>query len=242
LFLNGDGAWPLHLCRSHRLSIAGFLIQNFYSIILEFTIAWQLSGNMNFETKEKDIAGTVRRVFASPKVIHYPYHNLTHTEEVLRHCKEIAVHFRLSRIDHFILAVSAWLHDIGHLYGEYEGHEERGVQVMKQYTQDLPAEMTDVIGRCILATKFPTHPVSLLEEIICDADTYHLGTPYFRQTDILVEKEMEMRSGKAFPDWHRKSLQFLQQHTFFTGYCKDLLGKGKQQNIAWLKAQINDQT
>ena len=197
---------------------------------------------MNLAAKEKDIAAMVTRIFESPKVVHYPYHNLEHTKSVVRHSKEIAVYYELNKPDHFILAVSAWFHDIGHLYGEMKDHEERGVGIMRQYTQDISPEIVDVMSRCILATKFPSRPATLLEEIICDADTYHLGTLFFRQTDVLVEKEMEMRTGKPFQDWHRKSMQFLQQHSFFTGYCRNLLDKGKQENIAWLTAQINQQS
>jgi HD superfamily phosphodiesterase len=194
---------------------------------------------MDLTAKEKDIAALVTRIYNSPKVMHYPYHNLAHTESVVRHSKEMANYYELNKPDHFMLAVSAWFHDIGHLYGEMKDHEERSVGIMRQYMAGVPPEMADVISRCILATKLPSRPATLLEEILCDADTYHLGTHFFRQTDILVEKEVEMRTGKPFRDWHRKSLAFLQQHSFFTTYCRNLLDKGKQENIAWLTAQIN---
>jgi predicted metal-dependent HD superfamily phosphohydrolase len=197
---------------------------------------------MNLEAKEKDIAALVTKIYESPQAAHYPYHNLAHTESVVRHSKEMATHYLLNTTDRFILAVSSWFHDIGHLYGEWKDHEERGVRIMKQYTQDLPPDMTGTIGRCILITKLPSHPLTLLEEIICDADTYHLGTPFFRQTDVLVEKEMEIRTGKPFPDWHAKSLKFLQQHRYFTKYCRDRLDKGKEENITWLRQQVNQQS
>jgi predicted metal-dependent HD superfamily phosphohydrolase len=210
---------------------------------------------MNLAAKEKDIAAMVTKIYESPNVIHFPYHNLAHTVSVVTHSKEIANYYQMNETDQFILAVSAWFHDIGHLYGEMAGHEERGVGIMKEFLQrDFGGDagsgfgsddggdfrdMTDAISRCILATKFPSRPATLSEEIICDADTYHLGTPMFRQTDVLVEQEVKIRIGKSFPDWHRKTLQFLRQHTFFTKYCRDLLEKGKQENIAWLTEQIN---
>jgi len=188
---------------------------------------------------EKDIAEMVTSLYLSPKLPNYPYHNLAHTERVVSHVKEMIAYYLLPETGDFILTMSAWFHDIGHLYGDIKDHEERGVAIMQQCLPDISGDLKDAISRCILATKFPNHPVSLHEQIICDADTYHLGTPLFRETDPLVQKEMEMRTGKLFPDWRRKSLQFLQEHTFFTEYCRRLLDQGKKENIAWLTTQIN---
>lgn len=194
---------------------------------------------MDLGTIERDIAGMVTRTFESPEAIQYPYHNLEHTESVVIHAKEIASWYLLNETDMFVLAVAAWFHDIGHLYGEIRGHEERGVRIMQQYLKGVSPDLMAAIGGCILATKFPSHPVTLLEQIICDADTYHVGTSLFRLTDVLVEREMELRTGRKIPDWHLKSLKFLQQHSFFTEYCRNLLNEGKRQNITWLASQID---
>ena len=102
------------------------------------------------------------------------------------------------------------------------------------------SETITAIGRCILATKFPSHPVDLLEQLICDADTYHLGTDLFRQTDPLVKKEVQLRTGMvpAETEWIKKTLSLLKQHTFFTEYCQKKLNEKKQENIAWLEGQL----
>ncbi len=197
---------------------------------------------MNFVKTEKDIAGIVTRMYESPDLIQYPYHNLAHTESVVGHVKEIAAYYLLNETDTFILTAAAWFHDIGHLYGPMKGHEERGVVIMQHYLQNNAPDHVAAISRCILATRSSTHPVTLQEQIIRDADTYHIGTPFFHQTDVLVEKEMEMRTGTKFPDWHRKSLLFLQQHIFYTEYCRNLLNNGKQQNIDWLVSLIDHPT
>jgi len=194
---------------------------------------------MNLRKTEKEVAGIVTRMYESPDLIQYPYHNLAHTESVVGHVKEIAAWYLLNETDTFILSMSAWFHDIGHLYGEIKGHEERGVVIMQHCLHNIAGDLITAISQCILATRFPTHPTTLREQIICDADTYHAGTPLFRQTDVLVEKEMEMRTGTTFPDWHRKSLHFLQQHVFYTEYCRTRLNEGKQQNIDWLITQID---
>jgi predicted metal-dependent HD superfamily phosphohydrolase len=179
--------------------------------------------------------------YESPNAPVYPYHNLQHTRNVVLHSEEMASHYRLSATDRFILTTAAWFHDIGHLYGPMPGHEERGALIMEKYlAAEAPQalELTPPIRNCILATKMPSHPANLLQRIICDADTYHLGTDYFRQTDPLVRKEMTQRFG-AIPSakWKQKTLALLRQHTFFTDYCQTLLNQKKQENIAWFETQ-----
>jgi hypothetical protein len=43
---------------------------------------------------------------------------------------------------------------------------------------------------CICATKLPQRPKSLLEEIVCDADKYNLGTENFLKSDELLKKRI----------------------------------------------------
>ena len=204
-------------------------IQNVFKIAVYLEV-------MDFNSVEAKMAGIVTGIYNAPEVAHYPYHNLAHTEGVVTHVKEMAKHYGLSAADSFILSVAAWFHDIGHLYGDMKGHEERGVVIMQDYLSTISSDLTEAMSRCILATKLPSHPADLLEKIICDADTYHLGTLLFRTTDPLVEKEMMLRTGKVFADWHKKSLLLLEQHVFFTDYCRELLAQGKKENIAWLRS------
>jgi len=187
---------------------------------------------------EQKIADHVAQAYLAPDVPHYPYHNLEHTQGVVARCREIAAYYSLGKRETFVLVAAAWFHDIGHLYGSIEGHEERGVVLMKQYLSHVPGELTAAIAACILATKLPSHPRSLSERIICDADTYHLGTVLFRQTDPLVHREIELRKGMVITDWSSKTLAMLRRHEFFTDYCQTLLAAGKAENVAWVEAQL----
>jgi len=189
---------------------------------------------------EAKIAGHVTDAYGSKDVPHYPYHNITHTQGVVTYSREIAAHYSLGKKETFVLVAAAWFHDIGHLYGGIEGHEERGVVVMRQYLSHVPRQLTDEIAACILATRVPSHPGSLNESIICDADTYHFGTELFRQTDALVHREIELRLGSPVVNWSSKTLSMLQRHTFFTDYCRTLLAKGKEENILWVEQQIKN--
>lgn len=193
---------------------------------------------MNLAELEKNTADFVSGLYNSPDVPHYPYHNLTHTLGVVDHAREIAEYYRLEATDAFVLAIAAWFHDVGHLYGPMAGHEERGVTIMRQHMRTLPDALLSDVGDCIMATKLPAHPATLTHKIICDADTYHLGTTYFLQTDPWVRQEVELRTGRTFPNWRQRTLDMLRQHRFFTDYCEHLLNEGKARNIGLVQAQI----
>ena len=126
---------------------------------------------------------------------------------------------------------------LGHLVGEPEGHEESSVGIMKAFLtgKSIDEKIITEISLCILATKIPATPSTLLEQITCDADTYHLGTKDFLYFDKLVWQEMERRLNKPISNKPQRSLLFLEKHQFFTHYCQQLLSAGKDRNISQLK-------
>lgn len=167
------------------------------------------------------------------------YHNINHTRNVVKRAQEIAGVYALTDEELFVLQAAAWFHDTGHLFSNMAQHEEMSVQIMRIYLGDkLDEPMLTSIGNCILATNIAVKPVSLIEKIICDADTYHFGTAEFRQTDPVVWREVEKRLGKTIERKEEKSLHLLQLHTFYTQYCVNLLSKGKQENMQWMKQKM----
>ncbi len=131
------------------------------------------------------------------------YHNLEHTEIVVSRTDKIAANYSLNETELFILSIGAWFHDTGHLFGEAKQHEERSVSIMQNYleTKVMEKKIINAIKGCILTTRLPHHPKSLLEEIICDADTYNLSTEDFFKTDKLLKKEVELRTNTSVENW-----------------------------------------
>ncbi|HVU55416.1 MAG TPA: HD domain-containing protein [Puia sp.] len=193
---------------------------------------------MNYTDLGKDIENFVRDTFNLYAMHQYPYHNLVHTVEVVGHARNITRHYADKGASPFVVTTAAWFHDIGHLSGPMEGHEERGVLIMEDHLHQLqiPEQVILSIAGCIRATKYPSYPTTLNEEILCDADTFHFGTEYFRRTDEAVRREVEIRTGIKPVNWHKKSIYLLQQHRYFTAYCQMLLDHGKQRNIEWLQS------
>ncbi|WEK38386.1 MAG: HD domain-containing protein [Candidatus Pseudobacter hemicellulosilyticus] len=182
----------------------------------------------------------VEELFNKGNTTNLLYHDLRHTREVVKRAAEIAGAYKLDASNLFILLAAAWYHDTGHLQGSMEQHEETSTRIMYSFLEkEIADHLLKAIAGCIMATRLTASPVTLTEKILCDADTYHLGTPEFRQTDPLVWQELEVRTGKTFPDKDRKSLLFLQAHSFHTSYCRDLLSRGKQDNIEWLQHKIS---
>lgn len=183
----------------------------------------------------------VTGLFEDKQPLNLIFHNLNHTKSVVNRANEIAGHYQLSEKDMLIIYLAAWFHDTGYLFGGHKGHEERGVEKMREFVEkfELSAETTDAIAGCIIATRYPRNPTGLLQEIICDADTYHFGTKEFKRTNKLMFKEYQ--SIESVPstkkDFNTSALAMLENHHFYTSYCIATLEEQKKINMKKLKKQ-----
>ena len=186
----------------------------------------------------KKIEDYVKGLFEQMHTPDLAFHNLEHTQNVVKHTEEIAGHYKVSENEMLILFASAWFHDVGHLFTEPAKHEAMSTEIMKKFMKEHidDDKMIKAIEECIMATKFPRNPKNLLEEIICDADTYHFGTKDFKKTNKNAFKECCLRSGETdFIQFNEGTIKMLEAHRFYTSYCKDLLDKGKKKNLKKLK-------
>lgn len=170
------------------------------------------------------------------------FHNFDHTENVVDRSKEISAKYDLTENDQFIVYISAWFHDTGHLLVEPAKHEIKSVELMKtfiiRYVTD--EEIIRQISECILATRLPRNPQTLLQKILCDADTYHLGTKEFKSTNKNLRKEYELRNiPEPVGGWKKAALEFMLAHEYYTDYCKNLLTSGKMENIDRLRKKLD---
>jgi predicted metal-dependent HD superfamily phosphohydrolase len=187
----------------------------------------------------------VTGLFQDHLLPHLHFHNLAHTTKVVERTKEIAGHYYLSESDMLAVYVAAWFHDTGYLFVEPALHEEKSVELMtefmKEYTED--EQLIERITDCILATRPPRNHSSLLFQIICDADTYHFGTKEFKETNQLVWEEFKAKDPTLTEEeWQERSIDFLNQHEFYTKYCKDLLSGRKKKNMKKLQKKMDETT
>jgi len=169
------------------------------------------------------------------------YHNLRHVELVVEAATQIAQHYQLSDVDFFTVCVAAWFHDIGYLTGPGPGHEERGARMAQSYLEGTSVEFPVIEGvkRCIIATQLPQRAVGLTEQIVCDADLFHLGTDEFAERNKLMRKEAEAVQGKKISkeEWRRNTIRFLESHQYYTDYCRLLLNEKQHENLMKLRAK-----
>ena len=192
----------------------------------------------------KQVRDHVTNLFDASKKPKLIFHSLEHTLEIVKRAEEIAGHYKLSEKEMMAVYIAAWFHDTGHLFTTPDVHEEKSVELMKSFMQaNFPdPELITLIEGCILATKRSVAPVTLLQQIVCDADTYHLGTKNFKKTNKQVRKEATIDNAMSKTDWDVKTLEFLENHQYYTSYCIELLNKGKQENIERLRRKIAENT
>jgi HD superfamily phosphodiesterase len=189
----------------------------------------------------KKIEDYVTGLFEQMQLPTLVFHNLEHTETVVKRSQEIAGHYKVSENEMLILFASAWFHDTGHLFTEPGKHEAMSVEIMKKFMKEYVEDEKTLkaIEDCILATKAPRNPKNLLAEIICDADTYHLGTKDFKKNNKWAFEETNLRLGETDPvQFNEETIKMLQTHHFYTSYCKELLDERKEKNLRKLQKKI----
>lgn len=198
---------------------------------------------MDYHNIYKKVENFVTELFEKNQTDALLFHNLEHTEKVVERSKEIGQQYQLSEKDQFILYTASWFHDTGHLFVDPATHEIKSVELMKDFLSKYTADedMLREISDCIFATKMPRNPQGILQQIICDADTYHLGTKEFKTTNKQLRKEYEARKLSPPPGgWRKSSLDFMEAHEYYTDYCKNLLDEGKQDNTEKLRKKLGE--
>ena len=191
----------------------------------------------------KKVENYVTGLYDSSRDDTLAFHSLQHTQTVVARTKEIAGHYDLSEKEMIILFISAWFHDTGHLFTDPARHEEMSVEIMRKFMQPETddSELLNEIEKTILSTKPPRNPTTLLQQIICDADTYHLGTKDFKASNKAAMDEHKLKTGKLDKtEFDRDTISMLQSHQYYTKYCRELLSKRKIQNMKKLKHKLDE--
>jgi len=169
------------------------------------------------------------------------YHNLSHTAEVVKIALEIARASGINEEDLESVLIASWFHDVGYIV-KCDGHEDIGKNYAKEFLEEknYPEDKIQTVLSLIEATRMPRSPKNLLEEIICDADLYHLGTNEFETKGDLLKKEIELKQGTTISDeeWLEKSRKFLEEHKFYTPFAKNRFGTQKNINKAKLEKKL----
>ena len=145
----------------------------------------------------------------------YLYHNLIHTQRVVKKTKELIDGMQINEKDAQRLLVSAWFHDTGFVNG-HENHEKESALIAESFLkeQNIPKADISEIKNLILSTEMEAEPANHLEGLIRDADCAHLASKNFIDVNELLRKELELTTNKSFSDaeWLHENIEFLFSH------------------------------
>lgn len=162
------------------------------------------------------------------------FHNLERTGDVLKRAAEIARHLTLSDKDRFILLSAIWFYNTGHLFDDTEAYIVKSVDTMHQFFKGKPGVEPGIvqkIEKLIYYTTYNRSAENILEEILHDADTYYVGTEQFKKLNKCHRKEQRLKGNIKEATWQNDTLTWLQQHNFYSAYCRNLLEQKKKENI-----------
>lgn len=170
------------------------------------------------------------------------YHNLRHTQRVVKSSKELLQHYNLNEQDSNAILLAAWLHDTGYTKGT-ENHERTSCQIARDFlkSENCPQPTIDLVCDLIMATERTHEPQNLLEEIMRDADASHLGQTSYADTSEMLREELSLLgiadlSPKA---WRKANIKMFQtEHRFYTDYAKANWQQGKDENLKKLVKKI----
>lgn len=162
---------------------------------------------------------------------HLTYHNVDHTKEVLQNAQHLAALENISEREITILKTAALFHESGMLE-TYKGHEEISCKLAEQWLPQFEYTKDEIGQICnlVMATKMPQAPKNKLQEILCDADLYYLGTDAYVSRSNKLYKELHgIGMIKSRKEWEEIEIKFLQSQHYFTGSAsKELTAKLKQ--------------
>jgi uncharacterized protein len=178
----------------------------------------------------------VQQLLADTLPTIFYYHNYNHAVEVQRHAAEIGAAMHCTDNELYLLDMAALWHDTGFIINHI-GHEELSCQLAQQYLPQFGISENDIAIVCsiIMATKMPTSPSNLLQQIIADADVAYLGSPLAatRSEDLFKELQAIDKS-LSKPEWDKTQVDFLSTHQFYTSYCRYYKEPVKQAYLATL--------
>ncbi|MEJ7738410.1 MAG: YitT family protein [Chitinophagaceae bacterium] len=164
---------------------------------------------------------------------HLTYHDAEHTAQVVKAAGTIADATGIPEEDKLVICTAALFHDTGFLT-HYQGHEEESCRIARTCLPqfEYSADQVQTVCNLIMVTKVPQTPVTMLEQILCDADLHYLGTNgYESRVNGLFN---ELRAKGLIRDrgeWLKRQIAFVENHRFFTKAANELYAALKEKNL-----------
>ncbi|MBT8294644.1 MAG: HD domain-containing protein [Eudoraea sp.] len=172
----------------------------------------------------------------------YLYHNLRHTQRVVKSTQELLEAHKLADKEKEVLLLASWLHDTGYTMG-YEAHESSSCKIAKEFLEKegYDEESINQVQDCIMATQMIYEPKNLSEEIIRDADASHFAQKSYLETCELLREELLLLgiADYSIKEWMEENIKMLRtQHHYYTDYARANWQERKDKNLRILVKEV----
>lgn len=165
----------------------------------------------------------------------YLYHNLHHTERVIKSAIKIGSDYGLKDSEWKVLLTACLLHDYGFIKSHVD-HEEIGAELSESILKDYGYSKEEIssVQSLILITKAIAIPNNNLEAIIRDSDLEYLGSNDFEYiSEKLKEEWLLCGVISSESEFYQLQLDFLINHQFHTEFMRKNGKKLKEKNLRY---------
>jgi len=165
----------------------------------------------------------------------YLYHNMHHTERVIKSAIKIGSDYDLKDSEWKVLLSACLLHDYGFIKS-HVNHEEIGAELSESILNDYGYSNEEIssVQSLILITKAIAIPNNDLEAIIRDSDLEYLGSNDFEYiSEKLKEEWLLCGVVSSESEFYQLQLDFLINHQFHTEFMRKNGKKLKEKNLRY---------
>ena len=191
----------------------------------------------------KEVESFVIEEFSRKVWNDFAYHNLDHTQNVVREARNLAKISNLSKDKIELLEIASWFHDLGYEFG-MEGHEAMSIKIAKKYLSKSKLSQSEIkdVENLIKATRpgferFQT----ISQKIIRDADLSNAGLKGFKKCSNKLRKEWAVISKKDYRDveWSNLQIQYLSNLKYLSDAARQKYNKRKKKNLKKFKKRLS---
>ena len=168
----------------------------------------------------------------------FTYHNLNHTQRVVKSVKTLLNFHKLETKEEENLLIAAWFHDTGYTT-DLKNHEETSCEIATRFLSDRGYTATGIAKVCagIRATRRHYQPQNLYEAMLRDADASHFADKNYNAIAESLRKELQQLgiAQYSISAWRDENIaMFRNEHQFYTPYAQQYWEPKKQENLAQL--------
>jgi len=188
----------------------------------------------------RDTALYVRDYYAAHFNDQYTFHNYTRTVNIVRNCDALGVSMNLGGQELKLAHLAAWFSELG-FSEDHRNYQAKSVKLAREYfrTKKLDDGIFEKLEECILSTRVPQQPVSVISQLICDATMYHLAEKDSLQLADALRAEYAAVAQTEYSDedWISEYIKMINNHFYFTRSARDLYQKRKEKTLTSFQAR-----